>query len=485
MPSKVLTDETFAEEMGKLNNTLLRLASNNGGLQINSMEDINALVRLGKAREFLEVGDQIETQRETNLVASKGDSTGITNVTVNAATFLDKMGSTHSGVYEATFDGSVWHKENGEIINLTEYGITVTGTPVENDKVIITETTQTLTFDVVDFDKMTPHNPRLLKSVQLLMHDVMIYGTMPFSAPQLLYYAVNGLPAGNYKFTLNKAVYGGGSQYDGVYMFTLTQPIPAKGGFRHTNIGGYKSSYAQSDVIGNYLATYQPVAADGTGGQAIETVAVSLYDDSTECTDLGTFAANNRANMTDDGYHNSTERNAYGSNRYKDSVYRQWLNSNAASNFWKPQTVFDRIPGGSTMAGFLYGLDKEFVEALGEVEVKTVLHPFDRVGSETFDITYDKVYLASRKDIYGTDEFSGMSEGTQLEYYQGTGNAEKIKYQNGTARYWWLRTPHSSYASIVRVVVTDGSLDYYIAYYSNGVVPACSICGKATIEVAE
>ena len=485
MPSKILTDDTFAAEMGKLNQTLLRLASNNGGLEINSMEDLNAIVRLGRAKEFLEVGDQVEVERETNITVSKGNSQGITAVSITASTFLAKMGTTHAGVYEATFDGNVWHKENGEVITLSEYGITVTGTPQENDVVIVTETANTLAFDVVDFDKMTPRNPKLTKSIQLLMHDVLLYGTMPFSVPQLLYYALNGLAAGNYKFTLDHAAYGGGTQYDGTYMFTLTQAIPAKGGFRHTNIGSYKSSYSQSDVIGNYLKTYQPVSSDGTGGAEIETVAVSLYDDATECSDLGTFTAQNRSYMTDDGYHNSTERNAYGSNRYKDSVYRQWLNSNASSNFWKPQSVFDRIPGGSTMAGFLYGLDQEFVDALGEVQVKTALHQFDRVNGATYDITYDKVYLVSRKDVYGTDEYNDISEGSQLEYYKNTTNADKIKYQSGSARYWWLRTPYSSHACNVRFVYSSGGVGDRNAGDAGGVVPACSICGKVNITVGD
>ena len=80
---------------------------------------------------------------------------------------------------------------------------------------------------------------------------------MPFSAPQLMYYTDVELPAGKYKFTLDHAAYANGTAYDGTYMFTTTQPIPATGGFRHTNpIGGWKENYAQSDVLGNYITTY-------------------------------------------------------------------------------------------------------------------------------------------------------------------------------------------------------------------------------------
>ncbi len=246
--------------------------------------------------------------------------------------------------------------------------------------------------------------------------------------------------------------------------------------------------------IGNYLTTYNPTT---TGGAALESNRpVAEWDGDESCVDLGTFTAQSRTYYTEalsitiggttyTGNRNFTERNAYGSNRWRDSVYRQWLNSDAAavpssdtstiSNWWKPATVFDRVPGGAKLAGYLYGMDVDFVKAIGEVAVKTVLHPCDRVGSETFDITYDKVFLASRKNIFGTDEFSGLSEGELFEYFRNATNADRIKYQSGTARYWWLRTPDSGYADRVRLVDPDGALHLGYAGNAYGVVPACCI----------
>jgi len=112
---------------------------------------------------------------------------------------------------------------------------------------------------------------------------------------------------------------------------------------------------------------------------------------------------------------------------------------------------------------------------MGEVEIKTALHTCDRVGDATYDITYDKVFLLSRKNVFGTDEYSGISEGELLEYFNGATNADRIKYQNGTARYWWLRTPYFGYANRVRDVYTSGALNDYSANNACGVVPACCI----------
>lgn len=355
------------------------------------------------------------------------------------------------------------------------------------DQLETTRGSATITFDILDFDKHTPKNKNLKHSLPLGMHKVFTYGTMPFSAPQLMYYAENGLPAGAYKFTLDHAVYGGGTQYDGTYMFTLTQAIPADGGFRHTNpIGGCKTSYAQSDVIGNYITTY---GARPKRTEVETAVTVSLWDGTTACTDLGTFTARNRSyytenDSTNNGKRNFTERQAYGTNRWRDCVYRQWLNSDAAevsssdnttiSNWWKPVTVFDRVPGGAKWAGFLHGLDSEFLAVLGEVEVKTALCDCDKVDGATHDITYDKVWLQSLTEVFGSNN-NGIAEGSQLAYWVGATDADRIKYENTTARYWWLRSPYPTSANNVRDVVTSGVLNNGDAHLALGVVPACCI----------
>ncbi len=344
----------------------------------------------------------------------------------------------------------------------------------------------TLTFDIVDFDKCVPVDESKQHCLNLLLHNVFTYGSMPFSASQLLYYTRDGLAAGTYKFTLNHARYGNGTEYDGTYMFTLTTAIPAGGGFRHSNIGGYKTAYAKSDVIGNYLVSYQPVSS---GGASIQTVAVREYD-GTSAIELGTFTAQNRTYYTEDdavnvgGKRNFTERNFYGSNRWKNSVYRQYLNSVAEavpsgdstiSNWWTPQTVWDRIPGAAKWAGFLNGLDSEFIAVLGTVQVKTPLHACDRVDGETFDITEDKIFLASRENVFGSREYSTIDEGGLWEYFKGASNDDRIKYEGNTARYWWLRTPFSGTCGYVRTVMTTGTLNGYYANSRFGVVPACCI----------
>lgn len=341
-------------------------------------------------------------------------------------------------------------------------------------------------FDVLDYDKHDLVDTDTTKTMCVGSHDIINYGKIQFCAPQLMYWSKNGLQAGNYKFTLDHATYSGGMQYDGTYMFTLTQDIPADGGFRHVNIGNYKSSYTQDDVIGNYVTTYgaRPQRTEVEKG-----VAVTEWDGTTACTDLGTFTARSLTyhTETDDvngGKRNFTERNAYGSNRWRDSVYRQWLNSDAAavdssdtttvSNWWKPATVFDRVPGGAKLAGFLNGLDPEFVAVLGEIEVKTALCDCDKVDGATYDITHDKVWLQSMTEIFGRNN-NGVAEGSQLAYWVGASYADRIKYDSTTASCWWLRSPDPNIATSVRFVGTSGALRNIDAHLAYGVVPAFCI----------
>lgn len=475
------------EQFDTMNILLAAIASGDSdGLKIKSFEDMQRVTRLGLASKLFAVGDQIQTERATSVSASVGESTGIKTVTVNETTLLEKLGSSLNGTFVLTYDGHVWLNQAGASVTLANWGIVTTGTAVEGDEIVINITATTLTFDVLDFDTHTPKNANLKHSLPIGMHDVFAYGTIPFCASQLMYYTIGGLPAGKYKFTLDHARYGSGTEYDGTYMFTTTQNIPATGGFRHTNpIGGWKEKYAQSDVIGNYITTYgaSPIHEEIEKG-----LAVSIWDGSA-CTDLGTFTSQSATyyvenDETNNGKRNFTERQAYGSNRWRDCVYRQWLNSDAPavpssdtttiSNWWTPKSVFDRIPGGAKLAGFLHGLDPAFVSAMGEVEVITSFCNCDKTETETYDITYDKVWLQSRTEVFG-EANNGVREGKQFAYWVGTENSDRIKYQGNTARYWWLRSPYPTSVNIVYGVNTSGALHNSNAIYAHGVVPACCI----------
>lgn len=454
--------------------------------KFSTFADVQRITRLGYHNDLIPVGDQFVVNRVKEMAISVGTSTGITSATVNPQTFIEKVGDVCNGQCKLTYDGDVWHNADNSVVVLSDYGVTVVGTPVAGDYIVITATADALTFDVLDHDKHTPADTGLTHSLALGMHDIAVCDKIPFSVPQLMYWSKHGLPAGTYKLTLDHAAYNGQTYYDGTYMFTLEKAIPADGGFRHTSpIGDWRSSWTQAGVIGNYITTYgarphRDVIESG--------VTFLAYDGETDCTDLGTFTANSRDFYTEDdtvndGKRNYTERQARGSNRWRDSVYRQYLNStapagttgNGVSNWWTPQNVFDMPPEGADIAGFLYGLDPSFVATLSKVQVITRLCSYDRVDGATQDITYDKVWLQSVTEVFGKANWD-VNEGVYLAYWAGTTDADHIKYYNGTARHWWLRSPYPSISCSAQTVTpSDGKLNSSRTTGTIGIVPACCI----------
>lgn len=298
-------------------------------------------------------------------------------------------------------------------------------------------------------------------TVTIQAHDCI--SNLQFDAREALFAFPNGLTAGAYKFTVGAQPWYA-RDVNKVVTFTLTQAIPNNGVLVLTN--GYNAT-----MIGTSIKSY----ASLTATTEIEAVTLTEADAETVATDLGTVANA----ISQDGNTNSIQRAILGSNNWKQSALRQYLNSSAAAGFvWAPQTKFDRPPSwAATTAGFLKGIDPEFLAVLGFVKKTTALNTVTDGGGT--EITSEKVFLLSH-----TEAYCGGSEGTAYDYYKnysdlpaaGSGaDKNRIKYRNGTAKYWWLRPPYAGDASIVRIVTPSGALYGSYATNSSGVAPACCI----------
>jgi hypothetical protein len=87
--------------------------------------------------------------------------------------------------------------------------------------------------------------------------------------------------------------------------------------------------------------------------------------------------------------------------------------------------------------------------------------------SSTISTTSDDLFLLSEIEIFGTTTYSFAGEGSQYAYYQA-GNT-KIKKVNGSACYWWERSPGSSNTTSFCCVGSNGSADTISASSSFGV----------------
>lgn len=424
------------------NKLLAAIASNTGGLTIKSFSDLQNLTRLGLASKVVSIGDQISCEKATSITATVS-GTGVTAATVDFEKFR-KATKTTAGAYAFTYDGA-W-KLDGKAADIAAYGITVTGTPANEDVVIVTEQTETLVWDILDFDKDTPSDKKLTHTVALMLHDCS--AKAQFDQKEAIYFASSALPAGTYHFTLpsDYESEGGGK----TYQFTLANAVPKNGQIV------FAWDYRQQ-ALDSKISTYSAA----TSTTSIETVSVTEGNGGTALSPL-----------------NVSPRIRYASNRYSQSSVRQKINSQKAANaWWSAASNYDRPPADANKPGFLYGIEDDFVNALCKVDKTCSLNTVtDGGGSETVS---DYLFLPSQTEVYG-----GGSEGAAYEFFSkfsdlsapGVGNdTNRIKHNNGAAHIYWTRSVSPTTAYGIIAVRQGGNLLSLAANNETGIAPICFI----------
>ena len=323
-----------------------------------------------------------------------------------------------------------------------------------------------LLFDVIAHDHHKNPADANAHTMTLLMHNV-IY-SRPFDGVEAAYLVTEdkfaeGLPAGTYHFLIPSGYTSAEAEgWDGI-QFTTTEVVPVgghivfswtSGNVSDAKINTYESATATTAIESNLTLT------NGTGGASLGTL---LYN-------------GDNAN----GFMNCLTRARYGSNNWNESNIRQWLNSDAASGWWTPKTVFDRLSSSyASLEGFMNGLPGEFVAALGAVDVTTrknnVFESDSDVGNKVYT-TRDKIFLLSNDEVGYAVE--GIAQGSVVDFYNGAANADRIKYDyssTATARYWWLRSPSPGGAYVARFVDTSGARNGNYADTGRGAAAACVI----------
>ena len=189
------------------------------------------------------------------------------------------------------------------------------------------------------------------------------------------------------------------------------------------------------------------------GGTAVEYLVVnqgipsnsSLYDASCD----GTW-------LLRKDIHSNKEWNSSNGNDYANSTINTWLNG-------------------------------EFFNSLGNVEratVRQVKIPYradggssgtDQSGANGLSC---KVFLLGGYEVGWTtsDDYYFPVDGAKLSYFEsGTGspaNNKRIAYLNGSAAYWWLRSPITNGTRNVWRVDSGGNYGSGNAFYSDGIRPA-------------
>ena len=87
--------------------------------------------------------ENIATTTESSATASQTTGSSLTDVAVVVATFETQI--TTSGSYVFTSDGADWSYD-GNVVDLTDYGITYTGTPVADDAITVVYTEESTSY---------------------------------------------------------------------------------------------------------------------------------------------------------------------------------------------------------------------------------------------------------------------------------------------------------------------------------------------------
>ena len=469
-------------QMDSLVDGVYSIAEGLGAYQIpETWAAIQRRVRGGVIGRILQPGDQVEVDHASILTADV-EGEGVTSASVVKDTFLE-MAGTGKTDYVFTYNGANWLYD-GVAVTLSNYGITPTGTAQDGDVITIHRTATTYDFDVEGLDEMQTVNESLEHNLSILMHGV--YSQINFDPAQYLFAVTtesladlgisgNVLPAGTYNITLDHGDYANNTLEDGTYEFTTTQDIPKGGGIRHTTIGTSQTTYQKSNVTGGTFTTY--------GADTFTEIESGLVTtEGSSGTSLGTATARDPQYKVGD-YINFTDRQRYGSNRWATSWLRQLLNCEDATFVWAPQTIFSRnLNISPAPEGYLHTIDPELRAVLAKTRTRYAKCISDGYGYEDVE---DFVTLETMLDVYGSNNNS-IAEGpvtadgtvtrtTYSSLWKDAAQADKIKYQSGTARNWWLGSVYPSFGYNQRIVNTSGALYNHFAYHSYGVVPRLTI----------
>lgn len=110
--------------------------------------------------------------------------------------------------------------------------------------------------------------------------------------------------------------------------------------------------------------------------------------------------------------------------------------------------------------------------ALMPTEVQNGIRDVNKLTSvgnqfNTINTTADKLFLLSEIEIFGSVSYSKSGEGAQYAYYKA-GNS-KVKKFNGSASFWWERSPNGSSTTGFCGVNSAGAADQTKAGIGHGV----------------
>lgn len=298
--------------------------------------------------------------------------------------------------------------------------------------------------------------------------------SFPFETKQAFYNNVELMSAGQYTFTVSVSSTWGTGAFGTIgqfpHTFTLSEDVPEDSQWL------WDASYS-SDIT--QIQIYAPY-----DGALLQTVTVTAGSTGTSLGTISELAT---------GDFNTWARGCEGSNFWKDSAMRAWLNSD--SNDWDSRrTRFTRKHPMAGKPGFLAGLEQSLRDGMASVKVKTEPHQTD--GAAPVE-TVDLVRLPSSIEHYFNNYLSQSADGFKAEgvvfdYWKAVAAANNhpdviagwntyswliARDPNKVARAVFTRSVSRSIASsnYEGVVYPSGDVNSYGAAHGASFLPVLSI----------
>lgn len=149
---------------------------------------------------------------------------------------------------------------------------------------------------------------------------------------------------------------------------------------------------------------------------------------------------------------------------------RQWHSSD--TNDYANSTIHSYL--NST---FLAMLDSNIQKAIKQVKL-----PYRKGSGTSTTVTSGsnglpaKIFLLSATEMSFNFSYMPSGEGAELAYFKGcadnSSDSKRVAYLNGSAAYWWLRSPYCLSFRYALYVDSDGDWSYSYCSFSSGIRPA-------------